>query len=263
MGLALSGCGSGSDSSETPSPSDPSPSATAAAEATVRGQPESIEDLCGFAADGEYLELRPEGSASVLSGYTLGAGEAAAVLVAQLNGKGSCDWLGYAGWLTTNGVRVLALDLCGQGRATCAEDFMNQRAEQVDLAVRHLRDTGAQRVSVVGASMGAAIAQGVAGQVQVDSVVAVSPPPEWDGVDDVDTAADKITVPWLLVAAAADDIDPARLSVRGRDQPLPAGTARCRVTTTATDSSPTAHWWAPRRCRSARRSSPRCAARLP
>lgn len=173
-------------------------------------------------APGEYLELRPQDAASVLPGYAMGAGEDAVVLLAQVTG-GSCAWLGYAEWLADNDVRVIAIDVCGQGGAECSDDFAARPADQVDLAVRSLRDDGAERVTLVGSSMGASIAQGVAVSVGADAVVAVSPPPEWEGVDDVETVAEEINVPWLLVAAKGDDIDPPRLEKARESSPVPGG----------------------------------------
>lgn len=202
IALVASGCGSQGES-----PPDPSPTPSA----SVAGAPTSIEELCGYEAAGTYLELRPPSGDSVLPGYSMGEGDQAVVLLAQLTGRGSCDWIGYAEWLSEHDVQVLAVDLCGQGKSRCTEDLKGEPARQVELAVSHLRTGGAARVTVAGASMGAAIAEGVGDEVGADAVVAISPPPEWPGVDDVDTAADKIEVPWLLVAAQDDDIDPPRL----------------------------------------------------
>lgn len=196
--------GSGCGTQEEPQP-DPAPAAS------VQGSPASIEELCGYEAEGEYLELRSSTGDSVLPGYSMGEGDQSVVLLAQLTGRGSCDWIGYAEWLAEHDVQVVAIDLCGQGKSRCTEAVKGAPAQQVELAVTHLRDGGAERVTVVGASMGASIAQGVGHEVGADAVVAISPPPEWPGTDDVETAAGKIDVPWLLVAAADDDIDPPRL----------------------------------------------------
>lgn len=145
--VAVSGCGSQGES-------PPETTATA----TVAGAPTSIEQLCGYEAEGDYLELRTEAGDSVMPGYTMGEGEDAVVLLAQLTGRGSCDWIGYADWLADHGVRVLAVDLCGLGKSRCTDTLKGDPVAQVDLAVTHLRDGGAERVTLVGASMGAAIA---------------------------------------------------------------------------------------------------------
>lgn len=203
--LALAGCGSGDGDAS----SEESASASSAA---VAGDPQSIDDLCGVDAEGEYVELRPEDGDSVLPGYEMGDGDDGVVLLHQIGGNGSCGWVGYAPWLAEQDVSVLAVDVCGSGESACSEDLAGDQAAQIELAVEHLRDGGAKRVTLVGASMGGAIAQGVAGGVDVDAVVAISPPPEWEGVEDVAAAADSITVPWLLVAAEDDSgIDPPRL----------------------------------------------------
>jgi pimeloyl-ACP methyl ester carboxylesterase len=68
------------------------------------------------------------------------------------------SWAPLARTLRARGLRVFAIDLRGRGTSTAGSRGEAGRFEDVLAAVRELRRRGVSRVSVVGASMGGAVA---------------------------------------------------------------------------------------------------------
>jgi dienelactone hydrolase len=66
------------------------------------------------------------------------------------------------------------------------------------------REQGATRVAVVGASMGGAIALGVADAAGADAVVDLSGPETWQNVPGAEEAAAGTEIPLLVVTAPGD-----------------------------------------------------------
>ena len=136
-------------------------------------------------APGRWIRLRaPLGSR--LAAVEVGNGPTTAVFVHEVGGSGLCGFWPYAVWLDKRyGIRSLLLDLCGYGGSACAESrFAYDSPAQVELAVRWLRTHGARRVTLVGASLGGAVAV-VAGaelRPRVDGVVDLSGPVSWPGL---------------------------------------------------------------------------------
>jgi dienelactone hydrolase len=88
------------------------------------------------------------------------------------------SWATLAGTLRTRGLRVLAIDLRGHGTSTPGSRGDAGRSEDVLAAVRELRRRGSWRVSLVGASMGGAVAAAAvvaARPGEVSRVVLLSP----------------------------------------------------------------------------------------
>lgn len=71
-----------------------------------------------------------------LAAGEVGSGSVAVVLLHQTGRAAMCGWAPYAGWLATQGVRVLALDFCGYGQSTCqSASFAADPVAQVKVAV--------------------------------------------------------------------------------------------------------------------------------
>jgi len=129
---------------------------------------------------------RPDAESSVvaLSGpdgqrlavATVGSGPNVAVLLHQTGRSASCGWWPYAVRLAAAGTRAVLVDLCGYGRSEC-DPQMPWSADypaQVKLVVEAVRTAGAQRVTLLGASMGGAVAAVSAGPARADAVVVLS-----------------------------------------------------------------------------------------
>jgi dienelactone hydrolase len=173
--------------------------------------PTSIEDRCLVPVEGGLTSF-PGPDGSVLAGAVLGEGEAAAVFLHQTSKSGFCGFATYAEWAAAQGVRAVLVDLCGWGRSTCKGAFASDPEAQVRLLVDWARAHGARRVTLVGASMGGAIALGVGERAGADAVVDLSGPATWPGVPTAAEAARHTTVPLLLAVAARDrEMDPPAL----------------------------------------------------
>ncbi len=208
--VSLTACGSdGDDSSDdgshaaaVPSPSD---------------LPTSVADKCGIESTAEVSDIEaPDGS--VLTAATAGAGDRVMILLHQTSPTGYCGWVTYADWAAEQGVRVVLVDLCGWGSAVCSEELTSDPDAQVKLMVDWAREQGAAHVAVVGASMGGAIALGVADPAGADAVVDLSGPETWQDVPGAEEAAAGTEIPLLVVTASGDtgvDHDVLQRAVEG------------------------------------------------
>ncbi len=142
---------------------------------------------------------------STMPAVVLGAGPTWAVMVHQTDGDGLCGWLPFARWLVgREHVHLLLVDLCGYGGSRCRDAaFSADQVGQVVLAVGFARVHGARRVTVVGASMGGALATEAAARTSADAVVDLSGPPDWRGTNLV-RVAPKLTMPALLAISPVD-----------------------------------------------------------
>ncbi len=101
---------------------------------------------------------------------------------------------------------AIAVDLRGSGKSqTRTGPASLRRAADVAAAAKVARRLGAQKVFLVGASMGGTIAVGAAGSIRppVAGVVAVSSPSSWPGVDAISVAR-RLQVPALYLAGDRD-----------------------------------------------------------
>jgi pimeloyl-ACP methyl ester carboxylesterase len=140
----------------------------------------------------------------------LGEGRVAVVLLHQTDGNGLCGWLPFMPALAEAGYAVLAIDLCSYGRSDCraVTDGTFTDADQTDpvgLALRYARSTmRADRVAVVGASMGGSVALMSAATLPgVDVAVDLSGPVDWAGLDVVRRGR-ALRVPVLVAMATSE-----------------------------------------------------------
>jgi pimeloyl-ACP methyl ester carboxylesterase len=204
--VGLAACGGGSDNDRA---TKVDPTAPVATECPGEEVPAGMERLVVEGDDGT-----PIGTATVGSGAT-------AVVLVHGSGQDLCDWLWFVPRLVDMGVTVVPYDLRGRGASSGAkgavEPLPGDLAAVVDAARRH----GAERVVLVGTSLGAATALVAAGRIDppVDAVVAVSPPARLGELAVAD-AATGFRGPVSLVVAKDDDGYPA--SARDLAAALPA-----------------------------------------
>jgi len=170
-----------------------------------------------------------------LAAGEVGSGSVAVVLLHQTGRAAMCGWAPYAGWLATQGVRVLALDFCGYGQSTCqSASFAADPVAQVKVAVEKLRASGATRITVVGASMGGTIAVAAAAPVGADAVVDLSGPVRWPPYD-TNAVLPTLTMPTLLAVNESDDAQAHAV--------MQAGTTQVPATHKLFVSAPAGHGW--------------------
>ncbi len=172
-------------------------------------RPQTVADRCGPPkVPARWIELQgPDGSSLVAA--VVGAGPATAVFAHQTGVSGLCGFWAYSSWLADRyGTRSVLLDLCGYGQSECGRGaFADDEPAQVALAVLWARQHGAQRTTLVGASLGGTVVSVAAARIEppVEAMVNLSGPVQYAGLDVAD-AAPRITVPSLFALARGDPV---------------------------------------------------------
>jgi dienelactone hydrolase len=166
---------------------------------------ERLADRCGFDTSGRTFAIPGPDEETWLAAADLGQGEEVAVLVHQTGSAALCGWLPYAEWASRHGVRVLLVDACWYGESVCSEAVRDDAAAWLGSAVAWVRQEGASRVTLVGASMGGSIVTAVGQELGVDAIVNLSGPSHFTDVRPVLPSARTVRVPFLAAAAASDD----------------------------------------------------------
>ncbi|WP_184836978.1 alpha/beta fold hydrolase [Allocatelliglobosispora scoriae] len=177
--LALSACGG------NPAPE---PSFDAAAQARTAKLASANADCAGPDREKTLITLEtPDHELTV--GYPIGQGDTAVILLHEAE-AGLCQWVPYAQDLATQNIRSLPIDI---GDSTSWRYAV--------AAATYLRNTGAKKLIIIGASRGGTMALQAASQIQppVDGVVTLSAPATYSGVDGR-AAAKTLTMPVLIAA---------------------------------------------------------------
>jgi pimeloyl-ACP methyl ester carboxylesterase len=148
-----------------------------------------------------------------LAAIEAGAGARGAVLIPELGVKGKCGWWGFAAYLAAHGYRVLAFDHRCTGQSACpagraAGDLMSD----IRGAAARLRQDGAARVALVGASQGGSEAliaatapgPGVTGVAALSADELTTPLASAPYPATAQAAMPRVRLPALLAVAAAD-----------------------------------------------------------
>jgi dienelactone hydrolase len=193
--LAIGGCAS--DPPVVPeAPATVTPSAS-----PVATLPPVGVDCRDLATQGRTLHLTNAADLSIAA-VEYGSGPRGVVLAHQSDAN-MCQWLRFAIELAELGYRVVAFDFAGFGASSPTDS--KTYLEDIRTAVAYLRERGTPRVVVVGASMGATMSIVAAAAITppLDGVVAVSPPPTFDGVN-AERAAVELKTPALYIAGEGD-----------------------------------------------------------
>ena len=166
--------------------------------------PSTVAERCFTDAPGMITSLAFESGRSRLGAVEYGSGSTTAIFLHQTGAGGLCGWVPHSSWAATQGIHAVLVDDCVHGTSVCSEDVIGDPRNAVAAAVAWARTRGAERVVVVGASMGGAVALGTAQEAGADAVVDLSGPSQWSGVPDAATAATGTRIPLLLVVARND-----------------------------------------------------------
>jgi pimeloyl-ACP methyl ester carboxylesterase len=156
------------------------------------------------------------GGGATLVGVVLGRGRTGLVLGHQV-GSDLCEWLPQAQTFAEQGYQVLAFDFAGYGDSQPGSGPDARVDADVVAAAGQLRHRGADKLVLIGSSMGGTAVLSAATRIRppVAGVVSLSGPAAFQGVD-AGAAVARLRVPVLLVAAAADHpfVDDARAMYR-------------------------------------------------
>jgi pimeloyl-ACP methyl ester carboxylesterase len=164
---------------------------------------------------------------ATLVGVVLGRGRTGLVLGHQV-GSDLCEWLPQAQTFAEQGYQALAFDFAGYGDSRPGSGPDAGVDTDVVAAAGLLRDRGADRIVLIGSSMGGTAVLSAATRIRprVAGVVSLSGPAAFQGVD-AGAAVARLRVPVLLVAGADDHpfVDDARAMYRA----APVGDKRLLV----------------------------------
>jgi pimeloyl-ACP methyl ester carboxylesterase len=161
-----------------------------------------IDRPCLTAAEAARVFEFPTSDGATLVGLVLGRGRTGLVLGHQL-GSDLCEWLPQARGFAQRGYRVLMFDFAGFGDSQPGPD--SRVDTDVVAAAAELRRRGAERVVLVGSSMGGTAVLSAATRIRppVAGVVSLSGASSFGGVD-AQGAMARLRVPVLFVVAADD-----------------------------------------------------------
>jgi pimeloyl-ACP methyl ester carboxylesterase len=146
LGVLLAGCGGGGHPTNT-------------ATSTPAGTPRPAAGLDGCLRPGPGVRIAEVGGAQA---GIVGTGSTGIVLLNESD-ENLCSWVPFARTLAGAGYRALLTDVT----AATQDDF-------APVAARYLRAHGAERVVLMGASVGARASLAAAARVHVDAAVALS-----------------------------------------------------------------------------------------
>lgn len=213
----LPACGGGSQGSG----STPSATRTTPKPLPIK-TPTTVTERCKTTGLPGDLTTFVDSGGRKLTGAVLGEGPHAAVLLHETGAGGLCGFVPYAAWLAAQGGRAVLLDWCSYGQSTCEGTTGDDAVGTLKAVVDWTRAQGATSVTVVGASMGGALALGAGQGAGADAIVDLSGPSVWPGVPGAAEAAPAVTVPLLLVIAPGDrEMDPPALKAALAAAPSP------------------------------------------
>ena len=189
----------------------PPAATTTAATATTTAM---VAKSCLEATESARVFRFPTSDGATLVGLVLGRGRTGLVLGHQL-GSDLCEWLPQARAFARRGYRVLVFDFAGFGDSQPGPD--GRVDTDVVAAAAELRRRGADRIVLVGSSMGGTAVLSAATRIRppVVGVVSLSGPSGFGGVD-AEAAMARLRVPVLFVVGADDQhfTEQARLMYR-------------------------------------------------
>jgi alpha-beta hydrolase superfamily lysophospholipase len=180
-------------------------SATSAPAGSAGDTPPSLKVACGF----DYgLPARAfwQKTTDRVRLYMVEAGSGKTTVVLGHGGRSSlCDTLAFAARLRAAGYRIVAFDFRGSGRSAAPTKNALALGRDLAAAVAHARESGAERIFLIGSSMGgAAIVQNTS-TLRVAGRISLSGTRLWSGFGINDPAGlTRIREPFLYVGSRND-----------------------------------------------------------
>jgi dienelactone hydrolase len=171
----------------------------------------TLAEACGFAYNLPARAFWAETTDSVRL-YMVEAGSGKTTVVLAHGGRSDlCDTLDFATRLTAAGYRIVAFDFRGSGRSEAPSKNGLALGRDLAAAGAHARQSGAERIFLIGSSMGgAAIVQNTSA-LRVDGRISLSGTRLWPGFGINNPAGlGRIQDPFLYVGSRTDSRAPLR-----------------------------------------------------
>jgi len=124
------------------------------------------------------------------------------VILSHMRPTDQTNWFDFARYLADNGYIVLTYDFRGYGKSGGSQDISNIDKD-LEAALDFVRQYDAEKIFLMGASMGGTASLVVASRQTVDGVISFSSPTEIDSLSAIDKVGN-IDAPKLFIASKGD-----------------------------------------------------------
>jgi pimeloyl-ACP methyl ester carboxylesterase len=142
------------------------------------------------------------GEPIILNGRFFGSQNEVAVILTHMRPNDQTAWFEFAETLADAGYAAVTFDFRGYGESEGNQDFA-MLDDDLMTVLQYVRDRGKERVFLVGASMGGTTSLVVAAGQEVEGVVTLSAPSQFEDQDAL-AAMPAVFEPALLIAAQDD-----------------------------------------------------------
>lgn len=125
------------------------------------------------------------------------------VIISHMRPTTQTSWFDFARYLANNGYIVLTYDFRGYGKSGGSQDISNIDKD-LDAALDFVIQYDAEKIFLIGASMGGTASLVVASRQTVDGVISFSSPTEIDSLSAIDKVGN-IDAPKLFIASQGDE----------------------------------------------------------
>jgi len=137
-----------------------------------------------------------------LNGNIFGTGERW-VILSHMYPTDQTSWFDFAEYLKDNGYIVLTYDFRGYGKSGGSKD-VSIIDKDLEAALNYIKQYDPEKIFLIGASMGGTASLIVASRQEVNGVISLSSPAEWEGLSALKAVAN-IQAPKLFIASKGDD----------------------------------------------------------
>jgi pimeloyl-ACP methyl ester carboxylesterase len=193
-GSSMSSSGTSATSSTTAPPSS---------SAVATASPGTVGHVCGTGNRTPLVHFRTTDGVRLV-GARYGHG-AVGVVLAHQSDDDMCDWVPFARILAAHRWTALTFDFRGFPPSVSSTQHAEAYTLDVRAAVRELRQTGARRVVMIGASLGGTSVIAAAPSIHspVNGVISISGPADYPPENAIG-AVPHLAMPLLLMAATSD-----------------------------------------------------------
>jgi pimeloyl-ACP methyl ester carboxylesterase len=165
--------------------------------------PEGAEDL--LAGEGPWAVTFETSDGVTLGGTLFGKGTSGVVL-SHMYPTDQTSWHPFAEAVAAEGYMALAYDFRGYGASASVPKDVSKMHLDLAAATQFMREHGAERLVLIGASMGGTASIKVAAAEDVAGLVVISSPRSFQGLEVTDADLAALTMPSLWLGARQDAV---------------------------------------------------------